>query len=87
MEPPTGGPEWGEIEQYPWTSGLLVGYEVESAAWADYVLEQQGEGATVALFYVNNEFGRSFADAFAEAADERGLSVVLTETIDHASSA
>ena len=56
----TGDPSWGEIEDYPFTSGLLVPYEIKVRVFGDYVLEQVGEGATVGLIYVNNEFGQSY---------------------------
>ena len=26
----TGAPDWGNIEEYPWTTGLLVPYAIES---------------------------------------------------------
>ena len=38
----TGAAEWGDVEGHPWTSGLLVPYEIESKVWADYVLETYG---------------------------------------------
>ena len=53
----TGAPNWGDVEDNPWTSGLLVPYAIEAEVWAQYVAETYGEGATVGMFTVNNEFG------------------------------
>ena len=40
-------------------------------------------GATTAgLFYVNNEFGQAYAEAFEEAAAENGIEIIATETIE-----
>jgi branched-chain amino acid transport system substrate-binding protein len=82
----TGAPDWGNIDEYPWTTGLLVPYAIESRLWGDYVVSELGEGSTVALFYVNNEFGQAYAEAFSEIADENGIEIVAEETIDPADS-
>jgi branched-chain amino acid transport system substrate-binding protein len=82
----TGAPNWGAVDEYPWTTGLLVPYDIESRVWADYVLETYGEGATVAVFHVNNEFGQAYVDAFTEYAEANGLEIVATETIEAADS-
>jgi branched-chain amino acid transport system substrate-binding protein len=82
----TGAPDWGNIDEYPWTTGLLVPYAIESRAWADFVASDLGEGSTVALFYVNNEFGQAYLEAFNEIAAENGIEVVAEETIDPADS-
>ena len=80
----TGAPDWGAINTYPWTSGLLVAYAVESQIWAEFAASQGAE--TAGLFYTNSEFGQAYADAFKEAADEIGLEIVAEETIDVADS-
>jgi ABC-type branched-subunit amino acid transport system substrate-binding protein len=76
----TGAPNWGDVENNPWTTGLLVPYAIESEVWASQAAE---DGATTAgLFYVNNEFGQAYADAFEEAAAENGIEITVTETIE-----
>ncbi len=76
----TGAPNWGEVDTNPWTTGLLVPYAIESQVWAEFAA---AEGATTAgLFYVNNEFGQAYAEAFGEAAAENGIEIVATETIE-----
>lgn len=78
----TGSPAWGEVEDYPWTTGILVPYTVESKVYAAQLAELYPEGATVALFYVNNEFGQVYADAFKELAGDFGLEIVDEQTIE-----
>ena len=82
----TGAPNWGAVDEFPWTTGLLVAYDIESAVWANWIIENIGEGASVGLFYVNNEFGQSYVNAFNVAADELGLDIVAEEVIDPADS-
>ena len=80
MTASTGAPNWGNVEEYPWTTGLLVPYAIESQLWAE---QAAADGATTAgLFYVNNEFGQAYAEAFEAAAEENGIELVATETIE-----
>ncbi len=83
----TGSPAWGDPENYPWTTGLLVPYTVESKIYAAQIAELLGEGATVAMFTVNNEFGQVYLDSFKEVAPEFGLEIVAEETIEATDSA
>jgi len=78
----TGSPSWGEVADYPWTTGQLVPYNTESKVYAKQIAEQYPEGATVALFYVNSEFGQVYAEAFKELAAEYNLDIVDEQTIE-----
>jgi len=78
----SGDPVWGEeIEDYPWTTGLLTSYELESRGYAASISEQFPD-ATVGLYYINNEFGQVYIDAFREAADEAGVEIVVEQTVE-----
>jgi branched-chain amino acid transport system substrate-binding protein len=78
----TGDPSWGEdIEDHPWTTGLLTPYHHESRAYAENIAEQFPDQG-VALYYTNNEFGNVYMDSFREAADEAGLEIVTEQTIE-----
>ena len=78
----TGSPAWGQVADYPWTTGLLVPYTVESAVYAAQIAELFPDGATVSLFHVNNEFGQIYADAFTEVAGDFNLEILGTQTIE-----
>lgn len=78
----TGSPAWGEVADYPWTTGGLVPYGTESKIYATQIAQQYPEGATVALFYLNSEFGQVYADAFKELAPDYGLEIVDEQTIE-----
>jgi branched-chain amino acid transport system substrate-binding protein len=77
----TGSPAWGEVADYPWTTGALIPYNIESQAYAAQIKELMPDGATVGLFYVNNEFGQIYADAFKELAVD-GIELVEEQTIE-----
>jgi branched-chain amino acid transport system substrate-binding protein len=79
----TGNPAWGaDVAKYPWLTGALVPYNIEAQMYATKLKELLGDGGTVALFYINTEFGKIYADAFKPAAEKLGLKVVIENTIE-----
>ena len=50
----TGSPAWGQIADYPWTTGALVPYNIEASIYATKLNELK-PGAKVALYSVNSE--------------------------------
>ncbi len=84
----TGSPAWGEVADYPWTTGALAPYGIEAKVYASQIKAQFPDGAKVALFTVNNEFGQVYLEAFKEAADaaDSGIEIVDEQTIEADSS-
>jgi len=80
----TGSTMWGAVDQYPFTSGVLVPYAIEVEAFLTY-LQEQG-ASRLGLIYVNNDFGQEYKDAVDARAGEYGVEVVVEETIDAADS-
>ena len=78
----TGSPSWGNAEEYPWTTGILIPYDVESKAYATLMGELYPEGANVGVFVVNNEFGQAYVEAFEAIAPEFNLTIVDEQTIE-----
>jgi ABC-type branched-subunit amino acid transport system substrate-binding protein len=76
-----GDPRFGEVADYPWTTGLLTSYEYEFGGYAQSIVENFPD-STVGVFYVNNEFGNISIDNFRAAADEAGLEIVDEQTVE-----
>ncbi|NBX58441.1 MAG: hypothetical protein EBT64_08200 [Gammaproteobacteria bacterium] len=55
---------------------------VEAKAYAALIADQFPSGAKVALFYVNNEFGQVYAEAFKEIAPDFNIELVDEQTIE-----
>ena len=87
LEALTGSPAWGEAEEYPWTTGALLPYTVESAMYIEDIVREFPDGATVGLFYVNNDFGQVYRETFEELAAENNIEIVASETIEAPESA
>ncbi len=77
----SGASAWGDVENYPWTMGGLIPYDVESRMFAEFVAGELPEGGNAGLFYVNNDFGQAYVDPFTEAVEESGFTIVAEETI------
>ncbi len=78
----SGAPDFGNVDEYPWTTGLLVPYAIESRLWAEHMVDQLGEGSTAGLFYVNNAFGQAYVEAFKSLAAENGIEIVAEENVE-----
>lgn len=83
----SGLPEFGEVAENPWTFGGQMVYDVEAAGYARAISEQFPDGARVALFLVNSEFGAVYRDAFEPLADELGIEIVADQSIEAAETA
>ena len=81
LEALTGSPAWGQIADFPWTTGALVPYNIEASIYATKLKELK-PGAKVALFYVNSELGKTYVEEFKKQAGLLGLEVVDEQTIE-----
>lgn len=79
----TGAPVWGDVENYPWTTGVLPPYNTETAIYVADMQAQFPDGASAAVFHVNSEFGDSYQEAFARLAPEAGIDIVSEQTIEN----
>ncbi len=77
----TGSPAWGQVDDYPWTTGALVPYTTEADVYAAKLTELK-PGAKVALFSVDDDFGKAYIDEFKAKADEYGFVLVDEQTVD-----
>jgi branched-chain amino acid transport system substrate-binding protein len=76
-----GDPRFGEVADYPWTTGLLTSYEYEFGGYAQDIAANFPD-TTVGVYYVNTEFGNISIDNFETAADEAGLEIVSEQTVE-----
>ena len=53
-----GAPTLNDPVAYPWTMGALLPFDVEAKAYAEDIAREFPDGASVAIFYANNEGGR-----------------------------
>lgn len=80
----TGFPIWGDPANWPWTSGFILDYIVEGEIWCTTIVEEFGEGATVAALYMNNDFGRNYETAMNNCAADGRIEIIVEELHDQA---
>jgi len=59
----TGGADWGDVENHPWTTGMQLDYWTEGSIWVDYLKKTYPSGAKLAMITFNNDFGKQYANA------------------------
>jgi branched-chain amino acid transport system substrate-binding protein len=72
----TGFPAWGDPNNFPWTTGGIPSYSVESQVWVDFIQEKFPDAQKVALLTFNNDFGKAYQSALQEAIPAAGLELV-----------
>jgi branched-chain amino acid transport system substrate-binding protein len=82
----TGAPLFGDVENFPWTTGGLPPYNTETAIYVDDIAKEFPDGATAGVFHVNSEFGDAYQAAFEELAPDAGIEIVEEQTIENADS-
>ncbi|MFT3852958.1 MAG: ABC transporter substrate-binding protein [Ilumatobacteraceae bacterium] len=76
----SGAPNWGDVENHPWTIGLGLDYFTESVMWARWLQAEHPELKTVAEVTFNNDFGQVYHRGFAYATTGTDIEVVKQET-------
>ncbi|MEQ1786203.1 MAG: ABC transporter substrate-binding protein [Acidimicrobiales bacterium] len=82
----TGAPIWGDVANYPWTTGGLPPYNTETAIYVQDITTEFPDGATAAVFHVNSEFGDAYQEAFTSLAGDAGIEILDEQTIESADS-
>ncbi|MEQ8437481.1 MAG: ABC transporter substrate-binding protein [Ilumatobacter fluminis] len=80
----SGFPLWGDPANWPWTIGNILDYSTETEIWCQTVVDELGEGATVAALYMNNDFGTTYKNTVDTSEACASLDVVAEQTHDPA---
>ena len=58
----TGAPQWGDVANHPWTTGMQLDYFSEAGLWAQWLQTEHPDATTVAAVAFNNDFGKSYVE-------------------------
>ncbi len=75
----TGAPQWGDVENHPWTTGMQLDYANEGGLWAEWVQSEFPDGASVAMITFNSDFGHSLSNGFKNAIEGTNIEIVAEE--------
>ncbi len=80
----TGFPLWGDPANWPWTIGNILNYETETQFWCQNIVDELGEGATVAALIMNNDFGKTYEGALNDCEANGQIELVEVQLHDPA---
>ena len=80
----SGFPLWGDPANFPWTVGNILNYVTEANIWCSGIIEEFGEGATVAALYMNNDFGLTYKEGIQQCADDGSIEILEEQLHDPA---
>jgi branched-chain amino acid transport system substrate-binding protein len=71
----TGAPQWGDVENHPWTTGMQLDYFTAAKLWVEW-LKKNKPNAKVASITFNSDFGKSYVKGFKSAIKGTGITYV-----------
>ena len=82
LYPATGAPDWGDVDNFPWTvAGAVVPYNVEAKIWAEHLKKTYPNGANVVALEMSNSFGADYETWFKKYIE--GSNIKLTKVEKH----
>jgi len=73
-----GDSAWGDHEHYPWTMGWMPSYRHEAQLYAQHILKTRPT-AKIALFSLNDDYGRDYVAGFRDALGDRAKTMIVAE--------
>jgi branched-chain amino acid transport system substrate-binding protein len=73
-----GDSAWGDHERYPWTMGWMPSYRHEASLYAQHILKTRPD-ARIALFSLNDDYGRDYVAGFKAALGDRARTMIVGE--------
>ena len=74
----TGGTKFHDPKNSPWTMGFVPAYEVESKAYARYILEKYPK-AKVGVLFQNDDFGKDLLTGLKGSLGDRAKQMIVSE--------
>ena len=75
----TGAPQWGDVTNHPWTTGMGLNYASEAGLWVEWLKAEHPEAKTVAAVTFNNDFGKTYVSGFDRFIKGTDIKVVAQE--------
>jgi branched-chain amino acid transport system substrate-binding protein len=74
----SGATQFGDPQNYPWTIGWQVSYQIEGRVYARYMLDTKPD-AKIAVLYQNDDSGRDFLKGFKDGLGDK-IGQLVTST-------
>jgi ABC-type branched-subunit amino acid transport system substrate-binding protein len=77
-----GDPRLDNPAEYPWTNSGILRFDIEAKAYAEDLGRTFPDGATAAVYHLNNDAGAALSAVFEEAAPAHGIEIVDVQTVE-----
>jgi branched-chain amino acid transport system substrate-binding protein len=74
-------PEFGDPQNYPWTSGFGLTYFGQAGAWAEWIKQNYPNGAKIAEIAADNSFGEAYHAGLVQALQGSNVKIVSTQYV------
>ncbi len=73
----SGATQFGDRENFPWTMGWQISYQIEGRVYARYIMTAN-PNAKIGLLYQNDDSGKDFAKGFRDGMGSKAGQIVAT---------
>src|ERR1700726_3916213 len=74
----TGGTQFGDPKDFPWTMGWQPPYQSEGRIYAKYLLKEKPD-AKIAVMYQNDDFGKDLLKGLKDGLGDKAASMIVAE--------
>jgi branched-chain amino acid transport system substrate-binding protein len=74
----TGGTQFGDPKDFPWTMGWQPPYQSEGRIYAKYLLKEKPD-AKIAIMYQNDDFGKDLLKGLKDGLGDKASSMIVAE--------
>jgi ABC-type branched-subunit amino acid transport system substrate-binding protein len=71
----SGATQFGDRENFPWTMGWQISYQIEGRVYARYVVNEKPD-AKIAILYQNDDSGKDFMKGFKDGLGDKASMIV-----------
>ena len=72
----SGATQFGDRENFPWTIGWQISYQIEGRVYARYVMKER-PAAKIGVLYQNDDSGKDFLKGFKDGLGDKGSLLTL----------
>lgn len=74
----TGATKWGDPQNFPWTMGWQLPYQIEAKIYANYILQNKPD-AKIGVLYQNDEYGKDLLKGLKDGLGGKAARMIIAE--------
>lgn len=74
----TGATKWGDPQNFPWTMGWQLPYQIEAKIYASYILLNKPD-AKIGVLYQNDDYGKDLLKGLKDGLGGKAATMIIAE--------